>query len=392
MRTKFLVWLLMSLMVFPVLSFAQMKPQIPAKTYYCAKVEDVLINPPSFSTADMISVGVRVRFTKQTYIPGAPGQKLCDCAFEGPSGAPAKFWSKTMSLRLIGIKYSETETNLLEYYGPTPSFPSRSYSGFQVIGFTVTEADLKEGIKDVWGWSPRENPLKDNREFKIYVTLDVNGFILKMEDDPDYLKKGCFPSGDFVKSFKPREPQVPKVDLERIKEVSKKSVEHIAKMPDLQITQAEIFPKISKRENEQAVNYAEAQIRINIQNTGRSDVPRFKVKVERKWEKEYYPERGTKLTTSLFSYGEKRGEISNGIIEIGGLKAGGSIILWIFVDNSFAPKADCWFRITLDPDNEVTELDESNNVVTDIFFPNHYTHPEKYGKKKEFKPAPAKAK
>ncbi len=189
------------------LSFAQqikpIKPQIPAKTYYCAKVEDVLINPSSFSTADMISVGVRVRFTKQTYILGAPGQKLCNCAFEGPSGEPAKFWSKTMSLRLIGIKYSETETNLLEYGGPTPSFPPHSYSGFPVIGFTITEADLREGIKDVWGWAPKKNPLKDNREFKIYVTLDVNGYILKRDDDPDYLKKGCFPSGDFVKSFKP---------------------------------------------------------------------------------------------------------------------------------------------------------------------------------------------
>lgn len=221
-------FLVFSIFAIAGLSFAQqmkpIKPQILGKTYWCAKVEDILISPKSFSTADLISVGVRIRFTKQTYIPGAPGQKLCNCAFEGPSGELAKVWTKTISLRLIGIKYSETETNFLEYIyepiaGPTTSV-SHTYSGFPVIRVTITEGNLKKGYIDVFKWVPKKNPLKDNREFKIYATLDVNGYDLKRNDDPDYLKKGCFPSDDFVKSFKPL-PSVSKLPEGIIKKGAK---------------------------------------------------------------------------------------------------------------------------------------------------------------------------
>jgi hypothetical protein len=208
-------------MVFPVFSFAQMMPQIPTqikppilgKAYWCAEVEDIMFSPQK---GQRLTVGVRVKLTKKTVIRGAPGQKLCNCAFEGPSDAPVKFWSKTMSLRLIGVKYSETETNLLEYHGPTPSFPPYNYSGFQVIGFTVTETDLKRGYIDVWGWASKE-PLQCRDAF-LHATLDVNGYALKKDNDPDYLKKGCFPSGDFVKRFKPNCLEVPGIRQEAIKE------------------------------------------------------------------------------------------------------------------------------------------------------------------------------
>ncbi|WP_353685647.1 hypothetical protein [Thermodesulfovibrio sp. 3462-1] len=194
---------------------AQVKPNIPSKTYWCAEVKDILFSKEP-QQGQKLSVGVRVKFRKMTIIPGAPGPKLCNCAFEGPSGNLAKVWTKTMSLRLIGIKYSETETNLLEYYGPTPAFRAYDYSGFPVIGFVVTENDLKKGYKDVWGWASTE-PLQC-RDAKIYATLDVNGYALKGDNDPDYLKKGCFPSGDYVKSFKPKCLQVPKIPEGAIKE------------------------------------------------------------------------------------------------------------------------------------------------------------------------------
>jgi hypothetical protein len=161
-------------------------------------------------------------------------------------------------------------------------------------------------------------------------------------------------------------------------------------LPDLKISRAEIFPKISKRENEQAVIYDEAQLKINILNSGQGDVSKFKVKVERKWEweNEYHPEtgRGSRYDVGYF-YGKegewhslKRGSIKDGIIEVDGIQAGGYGTIWIFVDNSFAPKADCWFRIILDPYNEIAELDESNNGMSEILFPSHYNHPEKYQK------------
>lgn len=308
-----------------------------------------------------------------------------------------------MSIRLIGIKYSETETNLLEYYGPTPAFPPYDYGGFPVIGFVVTENDLKKGYIDLWGWASKE-PLQC-RDFDIYASLAVypNG-------GPYNKRNECHPHPDFKKSFKPKCLQVPEINKERMKinkERMKKGIEKAGEtlkhlLPDLKITKAEIFLRISKKENEAAVSYDEAELEINILNSGQSDVSKFKVKVERKWEwdDKYYPEKEGSYQVGYY-YGKegewhsiKSGKIENGIVEIGDIQAnGGYRIIWIFnIDNSWAPDADCWFRIILDPDNEVAELDESNNGVSEIYFPNHYTHPEYYKKKSRFKEAPAKAK
>lgn len=215
----------MCLLVFPVLSFAQMKPQIPTqispkipsqkklpplgKTYWCVEVKDILFSKEP-QEGKKLSVGVRVKFTQKTVIPGAPGQKLCDCAFEGPSDS-AKIWSKTMSLRMIGIKYSENETNLLEYYGPTPAFPPYDYSGFQVIGFVVTENDLKKGYIDVWGWASKE-PLQC-RDATIYASFAIyNQLSYNQENE-------CHPHPDFKKNFKPI--CLPKIDKEKIEKGAK---------------------------------------------------------------------------------------------------------------------------------------------------------------------------
>ncbi|WP_460176220.1 hypothetical protein [Thermodesulfovibrio hydrogeniphilus] len=208
-------------------------PQITFKTFYCAQVEDILILPADFNTNTAITVGVKVKFTKQTYSPAGRGR--CNCAFEGPSGKLTHAWGKRMSLRLIGIKYSETETNVLEYTGPTPAFTPYTYSGFQVIGFTVNENDIERGFKYVGGWVPRQNPLNDSREFRIFATLDVNGYALTINDDPEYLRKGCFPSGDFAKSFQPRRIEISDVNLEKAKDSSKKASQVISKLPDLSI-------------------------------------------------------------------------------------------------------------------------------------------------------------
>jgi len=197
-------------------AYGQMKPQTPTqvkppvlgKTYWCAEVQDILFSKEP-QQGQKLNVGVRVKFTKKTVIPGTPGQKPCDCAFEGPPDAPVKFWSKTMSLRLIGIKYSETETNLLEYYGPTPAFPPYDYSGFQVIGFTVTENDLKKGYIDVWGWTSKE-PLQC-REASIYASLAV------YNQSPYNKQNECHPHPDFKKSFKPKCLEVSKISEEKVK-------------------------------------------------------------------------------------------------------------------------------------------------------------------------------
>jgi len=403
MRSKFFVWVFLGILVCSLFLYAgmkeqvstQVKPPVLGKTYWCAKVDDILINPQNFTTSDHISVGVRIKLWKQTIIPGSPGVKKCACAVE-PVRVATDYWQAIMSLRLIGIKYSETETNLLEYYGPTPAFPPYNYYGFPVIGFTVSNKDVEKGYIEVWGWAPKKNPLKDNREFTIYVTLDAKGYALKEDNDPDYLKKGCFPphdggyEGDFRKTFKPEELKVPEIKKEVIEKGIKRLPEVLKNLPDLKISKAEIFPKISGKENEQAVGYDEAQLKINILNSGQGDVSKFKVKVERKWEweNEYHPETGRDSRYDVgYFYGKegewhsiKRGSIKDGIIEVDGIQAGGYRTIWIFVDNSSAPKADCWFRIILDPYNEIAELDESNNEMSEILFPNHYKHPEKYQK------------
>lgn len=245
MRIKFLVSILIALLLFPAFSFSQIKPQLVAKTYYCAKVEDILINPKDFSSADKISVGVRLSFKKQSYIPGAPGQRLCDCAFEGPSKEHTKGWTKTISLRLIGLKYSDKEINTLEYYGPTPTFPIYTYGGLQVIGVTITERDLNEGFKDVFGWTPKKNPFNDSREFKIHAALDINGYPLKRNDDPDYPKRGCFPSEDFVKNFKPKQLDVLKLKEDTVKREKEKGVQshkvEMARIPKVTYVRKELL-------------------------------------------------------------------------------------------------------------------------------------------------------
>lgn len=373
MKSKVLVWFLLGSLFLPAFSFSQVK--FPSKTYWCVKIEDIIVRPENFTTADNIAVGVRIKLWTQTYITGAPGQKLCNCAIE-PSRIATDYYGTTMSLRLIGLKYSETETNLLEYYGPTPSFIPYTYGGFQVIGVFVDQNDVKKGYKEIWGWAPKKNPLKDNREFIIYVTLDAKGYPLKSNDDPDYLKKGCFPphdgAGDFRKIFKPIELKVPKID----EEIIKKGV-RVPALPDLGIAGLETYWKISKRENEQAIIYDEFTMKITVKNSGNVDISKFKILVERKAECEiqYRLEKN-----SGWAYGENRGTIMDGIIQVENLKVGETKNIFIFADNSLAPKADCWFRITLDPNNEITETNEDNNVVSEIFFPNHYKHPEKYKK------------
>ncbi|MGQ9921369.1 MAG: hypothetical protein ACUVRZ_08565 [Desulfobacca sp.] len=206
-------FVVLSISVFPVLSNAQqfkpIKPQVLGKTYWCAEVEDILY-PKEPVQGERFTVGVRVKFTKKTVIPGAPGQKLCSCAFEGPTDAPAKAWSKTMSLRLIGIKYSANETDLLEYGGPTPAFYPYDYSGFPVIGFIVTKPDLEKGYIEVWNWASKD-PLQA-RDFDIYVSLAIYP-----GGGPYDKEHECHFHGDFKKSFKPKVLQVPKIDEDKIK-------------------------------------------------------------------------------------------------------------------------------------------------------------------------------
>ncbi len=195
---------------------AQIRPNIPAqpklpslmKNYWCAEVQDILFSKEP-QQGEKLSVGVRVQLTCKKLIPGAPGQKLCDCAFEGPSGAADKVWSKTMSLRLIGIKYSETEANLLEYNGATPAFPSYEHSGFQVVGFTVTENDLKRGYIEVWGWASKE-PLQCG-DAAIYASFSV------YNKEPYNQHTECHPHPDFKKSFKPKCLGVPGISEDKAK-------------------------------------------------------------------------------------------------------------------------------------------------------------------------------
>ncbi|MGQ9617818.1 MAG: hypothetical protein ACUVUG_02530, partial [Candidatus Aminicenantia bacterium] len=82
--SKHLVLFLIGFLVFSYQSLPQKKFPLPMKTYYCATVEDIMIRPYPFTKTGEIEVGVRLKFTKYTYLPGVPGQKLCNCAFEGP--------------------------------------------------------------------------------------------------------------------------------------------------------------------------------------------------------------------------------------------------------------------------------------------------------------------
>lgn len=69
MRTKFLVWVLVYLILLPAFSLSQIKPQIPTrvksstvgKTYWDAEVEDILFSKDP-QEGQILSVGVRVKF------------------------------------------------------------------------------------------------------------------------------------------------------------------------------------------------------------------------------------------------------------------------------------------------------------------------------------------
>lgn len=381
MKNKFFVLVLVSigLLFLPAFSSAQTKPTIPSKTYWCAQVEDILVSPKEFSSADKISIGVRIKLWSQSCIPGAPGFKLCQCAVQPERTTSGDFIPTVMSLRLIGLKYSDTETNLLEYHWsitpPGPPTPYR-YGGFPVIYFYVSPLDIRKGYIEVWGWAPKKNPLMDNREFTIYASLDTKGYLLKMDNDPDYLKNGCFPphdggyEGDFRKTFKPRER---KISTETIEKGIKKGP-IIPKLPDLEIAGLETSWQ-QGGEDRYGVKFQDFTMKISVKNSGNTDIPIFKILVERKLEGEtqYKPEK-----YSGWAYEKNSGTVKDGIIEVENLKAGVTKNIFVYADNSRAPKSDCWFRITLDPDNEIAELDENNNRRSDILFPSYYKHPDKY--------------
>lgn len=378
MRTKFLSTLLFlgCFLIFSISTLAQTSPDkfkqpnvdISLKSYWCSEVENLIFSKEP-KQGEKLTVGVRVKFTKKRIIIGTPQQKLCGCAFEGPSNAPTAFWSKTMSLRLIGIKYSETETNLLEYYGPTPSFTPYDYSGFPVIGFTVTESDLKRGYLDVWGWVSKE--ALQCREAAIYASFAIYNKL------PYSIENECHPKEDFKKVFKPGCLDMSTIDKEKIQKDWEKA--YVFKLPDLEIAKLNSVFRISKRENEHAVVYDELDLMLSVKNSGFADVPKFKILIEKKWEgsNQYIP-----LGQLAWSYDGKNGTSQNGIIEILNLKAGEKKDIAIFIDNSQAPKVDCWLRIKIDPANEIAEIDEDNNIISEILFPSHYVHPEKYKKKK----------
>jgi len=220
MKVRFLCFLLISILIFPFFSDAQSENTTPliidptikstdiAKKYWCAEVEDILFSKEP-KQGQKLSVGVRIRFIQKKITPGIQYKKICNCIFEGPSNLAVKSWSKTMSLRLIGIKYSETQTNLLEYYGPTPVFPTYDYSGFPVIGFIVTEKDLQKGYIDVWGWTSKE-PLQC-KDSEIYASFAI------YNNQPCNQQNECHPHPDFKKSFHPKCPEVPKIPEDSLK-------------------------------------------------------------------------------------------------------------------------------------------------------------------------------
>lgn len=120
---------------------------------------NILVSPEPFYEQDMLNVGVRINFIR--VMAGAAH------SFDLKEGE-----QKLMTLRLIGLKLSETETNLLIYSGPGSAFPSDyQYGGFQIVGFFVTKADLDAGFKEIWGWRT-SSPLVC-RDFSIIADLDM---------------------------------------------------------------------------------------------------------------------------------------------------------------------------------------------------------------------------
>jgi len=220
MKARFLAWFLLGLMGFSAFSYAQIKANVPpqvrqcatGKIYWFAEVQDILFSRYP-QEGERLSVGVRVKFTKKTIVPITSSQSRHNCAFEGPSDTLTKNWSKIMSIRLTGIKYSGTETNLLEYSGPTFAFPPYKEDGFPVIGFVVTENDLKKGYIDIWGWTSKE-PLRCE-EGIIYASLAIyNQFSYNRQNE-------CHPHPDFKKGVRPRCLEVSKVPEKTIKKGTK---------------------------------------------------------------------------------------------------------------------------------------------------------------------------
>ncbi|MGQ9812485.1 MAG: CARDB domain-containing protein, partial [Dissulfurimicrobium sp.] len=166
-----------------------------------------------------------------------------------------------------------------------------------------------------------------------------------------------------------RRLEIPKIDLERQKESIKGVGEIISRMPDLAIAETQRFLRVSKQENAYHDPFDEMNLGIVIKNIGANDASRFKVLLQRKWEweKEYGSFCVAYYDCKVLVEEENK-RYTGDTAEVNGLKAGESKKLYIRTDNAFAPYYDCYIRIILDSGNEVTELDESNNGVSDYIF------------------------
>lgn len=155
--------ILLTILCITLLGFSQIKLPLTHVTPggFTVHSIEILTNPTTFYENDVLSVGIKINF--QRTIAGSTVY-----SFDLREGE-----QKLMSLRLIGLKLSETETNQLVYYGPTSAFPSNyQYGGFQIVGFFVTKADLDAGFKEIWGWRT-VSPLAC-RDFSIVVDLDMD--------------------------------------------------------------------------------------------------------------------------------------------------------------------------------------------------------------------------
>jgi len=145
------------------IGFAQIKlplTQVTTGGFTVHSIE-ILTSPQTFYQNDILNVGIRINFIRTI----AGGSAYSFDLKEGEQ--------KLMTLRLIGLKLSEAETNVLLYYGPTSALPSNyQYGGFQIVGFFVTKADLDAGFKEVWGWRSAD-PLVC-RDFTIIADLDMD--------------------------------------------------------------------------------------------------------------------------------------------------------------------------------------------------------------------------
>ncbi|MCS7175876.1 hypothetical protein [Pseudothermotoga sp.] len=145
-----------------VLNFAQIKlpfTHVVSGGFTVHSIE-ILTVPQTFQGGDTISVGVKINFIRVMAQANV-------YSFDLKEGE-----QKLMSIRLIGLKLSETETNPLIYYGPTSVFPnSYQYGGFQIVGFYITKADLEAGYKEIWGW--RTASSLACRNFTVIADLDM---------------------------------------------------------------------------------------------------------------------------------------------------------------------------------------------------------------------------